>query len=44
MPLHGLRSDSAHISQTQVDNLPRGNVSDEMRTMICTLTRNKKLS
>jgi len=46
MPLHRLRSDTADIYQykTQVDDLPQGNVPAEMRTMICTLTRNKKLS
>jgi len=44
MPLHRLRSDTADIYKTQVDDLPQGNISAEMRTMICTLTRNKKLS
>jgi hypothetical protein len=44
MPLHRPRSDTADIYKTQVDDLPQRNVSAEMRTMICTLTRNKKLS
>jgi len=44
MPLHRLRPDTADMYKTQVDDLPQGNFSAEMRTMICTLTRNKKLS
>jgi hypothetical protein len=44
MPLHRLKSDTDDIYKTQVDDLPQGNISAEMRTMICTLTRDKKLS